>query len=189
VEKPERDPDAVKASRRHHEADAVEKSALARGKLRSVRVPVEDGEETDDDGRDREGRPGLGEHQNAENECRDRDSGLDSGKSDTHEPERPAESHDHGKGDGKDPDGGRSELRTPEAHGDHREHVIEPGDRMKKPGDESSGFPRLDVSRGDECRSNQPHRVRPSLTGSDNLAEATSFPNEAGWNGTKRAGP
>jgi hypothetical protein len=60
VEKAERDADGVKAPRRHHEADAVKKSALPLGKLGPVRVAVEDGDKTDDESGHREGRPGLG---------------------------------------------------------------------------------------------------------------------------------
>jgi hypothetical protein len=50
MEEAERDPDRVEASGRDHEADAVKKTALARGELGSVRVAVKDREEADDDG-------------------------------------------------------------------------------------------------------------------------------------------
>ncbi len=152
MEKTKRDPYDMKAPGRDHEADAIEKTALSFGKLGPVGVAVKDREEPDHHRGGRERRPGFREHEDSEDEGGDRDSDLDPGKRHTQEPERPAECHDHGKRYRENPERGRPQLGAPDAHRDHREHVIEPGDGVDETGDESSRLPRLDVRCGEEER-------------------------------------
>ena len=63
------------------------------------------------------------------------------GERHAHQPEHPAEGHDHRKRDGQNPDRRRTELRAPQADSNHRKHVIEPGDRMRKPAEEAAASP------------------------------------------------
>ena len=67
------------------------------------------------------------------------DPQLDGGKTESEEPGHTAERHDHREGDGEHPDCGCAQLRAPDAHGHHREHVVESRDRVEETGDEARG--------------------------------------------------
>ena len=131
--------------RRDDEPDAVQESVCSLRKLRSVGVAVEDGEEADQRRGNGELRLRLEEDRRAETDRRERDPDLDAGQMHTDQSERPAEGHDHGERDGEKPYGGRPELGSPQADGDHGENVIETGNGMSETSDEARAFPALGV--------------------------------------------
>ncbi len=119
------------------EPDAVGEAALPRRQLDAVRVAVEDGEEADEDRGDRDLRPGLRrDHRARAAGPRGRCRSPTPGRRHADETEKGAQRHDHREGDGQQPDRRRAELRPPESHRDHRQHVVEPGDRVPEAGEE-----------------------------------------------------
>ena len=96
--------------------------------LGAVRVAVEDREERDDRRGDRERRLRFaGNHQTKE-QRRESNPDLNAGERDADETDESAHGHHHRERHRQQPDGGRAELRAPQADGDHREHVVEPGE-------------------------------------------------------------
>ena len=143
------DPDGVEGPRRRHEADAVEQAARPRRQLRAVGVAVEDREEADDHRRGPQRRPPLGEDGEAEQDAGERDADLDPRQGHAHQPQHPAEGHDHRERDRQQPHRRRAELRSPEADRHHRQHVVEPGDRVVQAREEALRAALLDVGPGE----------------------------------------
>ena len=88
-------------------------------------------------------RPRLGGTISAEQHRRERDADLDAGQRHAEEPEHAAERHHHRERHRQQPHRRRAELRAPQADRDHREHVVEPGERMAKTGEEAARLPAL----------------------------------------------
>ena len=62
---------------------------------------------------------------------------LDAGQRHADQAEHAAEGHHHRERDGQQPDRRRAELRAPEPDRDHRQHVVEAGDRVAQAGEEA----------------------------------------------------
>jgi hypothetical protein len=71
--------DAVEAARSHYEAHAIQQATLTGRQLGAVRVPMEDGEESDDARRDPQCRAFLSQHHRAEHDRGQSDANLDTG--------------------------------------------------------------------------------------------------------------
>src|SRR5262245_23963146 len=103
VDRSDADAGQVQESRRDDEADAVEQPVRAGGELGSVRMPVEDREESDQGRGDGELWLRLEEDRRAEADRGERDTYLDAGQVYAHETERSTERHDHRERDREKP--------------------------------------------------------------------------------------
>ena len=75
--------------------------------------------------------------------------------------EHSAERHHERERDGQHPDRRRAELRAPQPDRDHRQHVVEPRDRMREAGERSrSACARLRVRGRERSRQNEQHAAR-----------------------------
>ena len=137
--------DAVEAARGHHEAHAVKQAALTGGQLRAVRVPVEDGENSNDDRRDPQGRAFLREHHRPEHQRGQSDADLDAGERNAEQSHHCAQRHHHRESDRQKPYRRSTELRTPQSDRDHRQHMIPARDRVMKAAHKAGRLPGLDV--------------------------------------------
>ena len=79
-------------------------------------------------------------HRGAEQNGGRSDPVLDARNRHAHEPEHSAHRHDQRKRNRQHPDGGGAKLRAPQANGDHRQHVVQSRDRMKKSGQKTGGL-------------------------------------------------
>jgi len=101
---------------------------------------AEDGEESDQQRCCDERGAHFERHRGAEQNRGRGNPVLDARNRHTHESEHSAHRHDQGKRNRQHPDGGGAELRTPQAHGDHRQHVVQSRDRMKESGQQTGGL-------------------------------------------------
>ena len=155
------DPHCVQASGRDDEAQAVEQRALAGRQFGAVRVSVEDGEEADQPAATPSGGRTSNNTAAPKQNRRQRDAVLSTGQRHAHQAEHSPERHHHGEGHGQQPDRRCAKLRAPQPDRDHRQHMIQPGDRMTKAGQESDGFALLRMCEGTATTA-QPPSARPA---------------------------
>ena len=123
------DAQRVQAAGRDDEADAVEQRALPRRQLGAVRVAVEDRERADDQRRDHAAAAAARRRpprraRSPTRRCRTRRRELARRASRAAPPR-----HHERKRHRQHPDRRCAELRAPQPDGDHREHVVEAGQR------------------------------------------------------------
>ena len=95
-------------------------------------VSVEDREGADErDGRP-EWRTRREDHHQAEHDAGQRDAGLDAGQRHAGDAGGAAERHDQREDHRQQPDGGGAQDAAPKTDGDHRHHVVGPGDRVQQ---------------------------------------------------------
>ena len=79
----------------------------------------------------------LGEHEQSQRQRRERDADLDAWQRQPEQAQRSTQRHHQRECHGLQPHCRRAQLRPPQTHRNHRQHVIEPGNRMQQAGDEA----------------------------------------------------
>lgn len=116
-----------------HEACAVFEAGGGGGHFRAVGEPVKEGENADDGHAGGNGQAGGGGDEQAEHENGDGDALFGAGNFKAPVAEGGAEGHQADEGGGDEPAGASTELRGPEADGNHGEKMIPAAERMGEP--------------------------------------------------------
>ena len=122
---------------RDHEAHAVEQGALTRRKFGSMRVAVKDRKNPDQQRGHEERSTHFEHHRGAEQNGRCSDAILDTRNRHAHKSEHSADRHHQRKRNWQYPNGRGAKLRAPQTHGNHRQYVVQSGDRMEKTSQET----------------------------------------------------
>ena len=132
------DSQRVQAAGCNDETHAVEQRALAGWQFSSMRMPVEYGEESrPTPQRQQEAGAFQTVPQHPEELPTERFRIRFPASGTPIRPKHPTERHYHWKCNRQNPNRRSTELRAPQAYRNHRQHVIESGDRMAKAGEES----------------------------------------------------
>src|SRR5438045_4499500 len=104
-----------------------------------MRVPMRDRKNCDHRQRGGDRHPARPGHEYPEHDDRDGDQQFTCGQRHPDHAERATERHDQRKRDRQQPDRGRTKLGAPDPDADHRQQMVEPGQRVQKPGAEPGG--------------------------------------------------
>ena len=116
------------------EATTIGQGICRGGELGAMRMAVEDGEHRNDRRGQHERGPDAQSDRQSEHQRRECDHQLGNGQPDLEDAHHGAERHHQRKDDRQHPDRGAAELRTPDADGDHRNEMVQPGQRMQQSG-------------------------------------------------------
>lgn len=137
----------VKRGRRDHEAEA-ELQCAGGAEFAAVGMAVEEGEDADDGSGRRDGQADGGGDQQAETDDGSKNRGLNEGQADARDGERKAERHRADEGGRNGEKRAATDLRGPEADGDHGEDVVSTEQRMRNTGHEGAMLLRVQVGEG-----------------------------------------
>jgi hypothetical protein len=109
---------------------------------------VEDREERDHGHREGQGQSHPPEHQGTEHHGRQGNADLYARQRSADQPKHAAGGHQHREGHRQDPQRRHAELGAPETDRDHRDDMVEPGNRVRQAAQETAGLCGFDVGPG-----------------------------------------